>query len=641
MKKNFKHPGSAVAMAAACMFLAFAQAHAQDITHLYTLGDSLSDAGTYAPSTALAVPGSGRFTTNPGLVWAQYLGQSLGLPSEPAIANHRGAATRTPNGGTNYAQGGARVSKAAGTGMGAWYTADPVSTQVDRLLAATGGRIDGKALVTVWAGANDVYTQLGAVGRGLAVPVAISSVGASAAELAGQVRRLQAAGAKLVIVNTLPDSGRTPLGLSQGASGAALLTAMSEAFNQQLLQATAGSNVLVFDSNKVLDDVLSRPAAYGFTAVDAVTRPVCLPAGSLSLTCVEPAGADTSVFADAIHPTAAAHRVFAQIALSQLRAPGQVATMAVAPLVALRQHMVSLESRLTTGALLAAGQTSGGVALRPQGHLEMYASAETGRFSGSRRGVLQGNDSSTAVAFAGGDLMVTPNALAGLVLAHSMGDLSFSEKSGGFKARLTLAGTYVTAALSPNWYVNAVLAAGDLGFDNVHRDTHVGASQLLLSAKGETSGNFTLARAGGGYVMASGAFSGGPSLSFTQEKVTVKGYTEQPGVLAMSFGDTHYRARRISLAFGGQYDLGRLKPLARLSLEKDLDKDPLRVMLGTSAGNAMAVDGDRPDGQFVLATVGLMGELPRRMQWTVLRSSTMSQANIKGWSVGAALQIPF
>ena len=644
MKTNLKHPASRAAIAAACLCLLSVQAHAQVISQLYTLGDSLSDAGSYAPTTQLTVPGSGRFTTNPGLVWTQYLGQYLALPNGPAMVNQGGVATRTPIGGSNYAQGGARVSQTPGTGTaaGPWFTADPVTLQVDRLLAATGGHIDAKALVTVWAGANDAFTQYGAVGAGLSPAAALSNVGTSAVELAAQVRRLQAAGAKMVIVNSLPDLGKTPLGLSQGAAGGGLLTAMSDTFNQQLLQSTAGSNVLVFDSNKVLFDVLSRPAAYGFTAVNAATQPACLPAGSSSLTCVGTAASETYVFADDIHPTSAAHQVFAQVALSGLRAPGQIATMAVAPLVALRQHTLALEARLNTGALLAPGQSeNGAVALRPKGHLEMYTSVEAGRFGGNTRGVLPGNDATTKVALVGGDVMVAPNALAGLVLSHATGDLSFSDRSGGFKTRLTVAGAYATAALSPNWYVNAAVAAGHIGFDDIHRDAQLGSTQLLLSAKGDTSGTYKSARLGAGYLLKAGAFTGGPSLSFTQESVKVKAYSEQPGVLAMSFGDTSYKSRRVSLGFGGQYDLGGVKPFARVSLEKDLNKDPLHITLGTSPGNAMTVDGDRPDGQFVLATVGVKGGFANRMQWNLLTSSTMSQSNVKGWSVGAALQIPF
>lgn len=627
--------------AAACL-LAFS-AHAQFISHLYSIGDSLTDAGTYAPTTQLFVPGSGRFTTNPGLVWTQYLGRALGLSSEAAIVNQFGAPTRTPNGGTNYSQGGSRVLLTPGVGVdaGVWFTADPVSSQVDRLLADTGGRIDGKALVTVWAGANDIFAQYGAVGLGLPVPSALAGVGTSASDLNAQIMRLQAAGAKLILVNTLPDLGVTPFGLSQGPAGAGLLTAMSDTFNQQLLQATAGRNVLVFDTNRVLNDVRARPAAYGFTALNAATQPACLPPGSSSLLCVNPAGADTYVFADGVHPTSATHKIFAQVTLASMRAAGQNGTLAVAPLVAIRQHAQTLEGRLTSGALVVDQPDDSKIVLRPKGHLEMYTALESGRFGASTRGVRLGNEAKTNVVLVGGDITLAPHALAGLVLSHAEGDLSFSENTGGFKSRLTTVGTYATVALSPEWYLNAALAYGDLDFDNIHRDARLGSTQLLVSSTGQTTGSYASARVGGGYILKAGRFFGGPTLSLTEERVKVKAYTEAPGPLAFSFGDTTYRSRRVSLGFNGTYDIGRIKPFARVSLEKDLNHDPLRVTMGSYASNAITVDGDRPDGQFALATLGVKGSLGGGMQWNLLYSTTLSQSNIRGWSVGAALQVPF
>ena len=47
----------------------------------YFFGDSLTDAGSYKP---VLPAGTGHFTTNPDLVWAQVLGARYGFDIQPA-----------------------------------------------------------------------------------------------------------------------------------------------------------------------------------------------------------------------------------------------------------------------------------------------------------------------------------------------------------------------------------------------------------------------------------------------------------------------------------------------------------------------------------------------------------------------------
>ena len=89
---------------AAALALAAAPAFAQDHTYSQTVffGDSLTDSGHFRPALVQAVGPSGallgRFTTNPGLVWAEY------------VADYYGTNAASDNqGGTNYAVGGART----------------------------------------------------------------------------------------------------------------------------------------------------------------------------------------------------------------------------------------------------------------------------------------------------------------------------------------------------------------------------------------------------------------------------------------------------------------------------------------------------------------------------------------------------
>ena len=89
---------------AVALALAAAPVFAQDAPFSQTVffGDSLTDSGHFRPALiGLVGPNGaliGRFTTNPGLVWSEYL------------ADHYGTdATSDNQGGTNYAVGGARA----------------------------------------------------------------------------------------------------------------------------------------------------------------------------------------------------------------------------------------------------------------------------------------------------------------------------------------------------------------------------------------------------------------------------------------------------------------------------------------------------------------------------------------------------
>ena len=105
-------------------------------TQTVFFGDSLTDGGFFRPLLPASVrPVTGQFTTNPGLVWSQYLADFYGTGAAP---NGNGQT------GTNYAAGGARVGI---NSTGALGPIPSLATQVTNYLAANGGRADSNALV--------------------------------------------------------------------------------------------------------------------------------------------------------------------------------------------------------------------------------------------------------------------------------------------------------------------------------------------------------------------------------------------------------------------------------------------------------------------------------------------------------------
>jgi len=134
--KDFVVRSLRVSLAASALAVALPAGDASaQFTNIYFFGDSLTDAGSFRP---VLPPGTGLFTTNPGLIWAQVLAARYGLTTIPAN-----------QGGTDFAQGGARVTGLPGVpATPPTGTAAPIATQVSQLTAR--GPLDSGALYAVW-----------------------------------------------------------------------------------------------------------------------------------------------------------------------------------------------------------------------------------------------------------------------------------------------------------------------------------------------------------------------------------------------------------------------------------------------------------------------------------------------------------
>ena len=108
-------------------YAAMSAMSAQAADGVVIIGDSLSDGGYYA-----AIGGQ-RFTTNPGKTAAEYIAEDLGFTTTPSN-----------QGGSNYAQGGAKVnSDSLSTPPG--FAQRPISAQVTEFLSANAGQASNKS----------------------------------------------------------------------------------------------------------------------------------------------------------------------------------------------------------------------------------------------------------------------------------------------------------------------------------------------------------------------------------------------------------------------------------------------------------------------------------------------------------------
>lgn len=258
--------------------------HATTINGIVAFGDSLSDKGNLFHYTEQppAPYYKGRFSNGP--VWVEYLAQKIGTPLDDRAFG--GATT----GDYNYA-----------TGQNFWG----LKWQVDNYLAAP-PLSNTKALYTVWAGANDFFTN----------PQTDPSV--SVDNIGYALKRLSNAGAKKIMIVSLPDLGITPA-FSKDPNVSAYATAWSTAFNNALI-----SNLAVFEST--FNGKLYTIDA--FAAFDAIasqflnTTDAYLPEGLLAE--LDP---DDFVYWDGVHPTTRAHHLFAGIAAQTVAPVPEPATL--------------------------------------------------------------------------------------------------------------------------------------------------------------------------------------------------------------------------------------------------------------------------------------------------------------------------
>ena len=310
-------------------------ASAGPYSSLVVFGDSLSDSGNNAlllaplyggtlPAVSIANDGvysqipSTAGTYSNGMVWTQYLAQSLGVSFAPSLA-----------GGTNFAFGGAQTG-VDGPGQGGFPFS--MRTQLNSYLGATGNFADPNALYVVAGGGNNVRAALEAIAAGAdPVTTAAATVTDYAADMAGLVASLKLAGAQHVLVLNTPNFGLTPLANAMGVSAQA--TGLSWAMDNALAGALAGSGVKSFDMFGFMTTVVSAGPASGFSN----WTNACAAA-------INNCDVETSLFWDAIHPTALAHQQLASAVLAVAVPEPDVAVM-----LAVGLAVLALSRRRRTG----------------------------------------------------------------------------------------------------------------------------------------------------------------------------------------------------------------------------------------------------------------------------------------------------
>lgn len=331
---------------------------------LVSFGDSLSDLGTFKVGTIQALTasaGGGRWTTSSpagGEMWTERIAQQIAVtkpcPAEtgllPNIPGITGAPVTAQAGCFSYAQGSARITSPLGPNSVALQEAPlsqttlglmakPIQDQMAAHLAAAGGTYSGRELVTVLAGANDVFMELNFINTpfGAATPQsAVANMALAGATLGELIKtEVLAKGAKRVLVLNIPDVASTPFAKAaelEQQGTAALIDTMVQAFNTQLAAALNGvPGVRLGDAYSASKDQAANPGAYGLSNVtdvacgpNALSNPNTANGTSLICNSTNLVAGDISryQFADDVHPSAYGHQLLAQFAIKELAQAG-------------------------------------------------------------------------------------------------------------------------------------------------------------------------------------------------------------------------------------------------------------------------------------------------------------------------------
>jgi len=553
MKAKFRHSLLAAALALAALPAAV-QASDSPFTKTIFFGDSLTDGGYFRPLLIQMVGPNGatigQFTNNPNYVWSQYLADYYGSNAQAAWTGNM-TANPTLASGNNWAVGGARTGTSYAGGLG--YTPS-LAAQYARYLSA-GNTVDRNALYTVWGGANDLFAVQANPSQAQQI------IGAAVTAQVGLVGALTSAGAQYILVPTLPDLGLTPDSRAGGAAAMAQGTALTSAYNNALFSSLASSNlrVIPLDTFHFLQEVVANPGAYGITNVSgkacAVQPP---PAGGSSLFCSPLStvpGGSSYLFADGVHPTAAAHEALADFAISVIEGPRQIALLPHSETVIGRAR-----AQMVDGAIASFGKEDG---------MRWWADVrgDQQRYEAPYRYDGIGPAASFGIGWTSGNLVY------GAFAGYGRQNNDFGEDRGEFQQTDAGLGGFVGWRGDGLW-ANAQLAWTDVGFD-VDRVVPLGPATRVHS--GSPDGDNLSIGASAGWEFEHGALRHGPVLSLLSQQISIDGYAETDPTLSTSlaYPEQDFDSLIGSVGWQASYSINEhLQPYAQITWDREFEEAP-------------------------------------------------------------------
>ncbi len=571
----------------------------QNFSDVVVFGDSLSDSGNAGSQTILPplrrLPPGSSFTTNPDPVWSEIVAETFGASGRYFLHE---------NSGPNYAFAGACMNPATPCEQNSVPT---VTEQIEQYFLKSDGQADPNALYGIWGGGNDVADSAGSD-----PPNAARHTVMAASVNVQQIRRLQAAGARHVVVFNLPDISKSPYAGNQGPLVQGALTQLVTAYNEGLHAGIRESEDGIVPINvfAFANEVVENPGTYGFLnatgtacgepdATSAVSI-TCGPQGSGYPVSYEDGANEQYLFADRSHPSGAMHAMIASVVTSTLAAPVQVSLAGEGGVEMANIHRSAVSAERMTDLGLD----------RSVGSWRAYVTGRIGRYELDALPRLGETQADVQVFTLGANHRPGTNLWWGAALSFGWYN---NDASGA-----SLESSAVIGSVHGTWrrgglYVSGALSAGSTSVD-VKRSIPLGPA--VRAEQGSTSAGQFGAEFDAGWMLGDpDDLQHGPFLGLAWLNQSIDGFRESGSrSTAMNFSGFD----RDSLIARAGYRVTRtlaldsvgLRPYASVAVAKEFKDDPISVTAGSNTmPGRFTLSGFTPPRHWAVADLGLVVNL--------------------------------
>jgi outer membrane lipase/esterase len=558
-------------------------------------GDSISDSGTYADK---APEGAGKFTTNPDSVWVEVAAGHFGFELTSAFF-----------GGTNYAEGGARVDTERPNAPGS-LSRRPITTQVADFME-NDGVLTAESLVIIQGGGNDVFaTKLNGADD---TPADLQVLETAANTLAGEIVRLAEAGAGTIVTTSVPKF---------------------EVYNDFYKEALAasGANVLFLDMYGLIAEIEENPGEFGITnTTDRACRGtalesfVCLPESY-----VTPDANRTYLYADSVHFTGVVHEIQGDLLFSVLDSSRQIGQLGYAFRSVMATGSELAQSRVRLSEFAEPGwSVIGRVA---KGGAEIDASS-----------MAAGLDSDHTLFQAGFEHAFSSSFVAGLYFSTGDMDGEFSVYGGNFKADVNAVEFYMAKRFSS---ARLSLTASHGWSDISHIERPVVLGPAVRTEYGETDGTQLALSGRFEYIVPMGDWQAMPFADLRYDHVSIDGYAEmEDRASALAFGDQTVKTLigSVGLRFAAADAKASFQPSLEISYPDDLSNEkPDVTILPNGAPVAYTANSVVLNDEAIDIKVGLVHRFDERLSVGVdFRSRQAGSGGMDEMAGGIKLSLRF
>lgn len=247
----------------------------------------------------------------------------------------------------------------------------------------------------------------------------------------------------------------------------------------------------------------------------------------------------------------------------------------------------------------------------------------------------------------------------GAVIGYQNADTTFDAGAGSLDTSAWSLTGLVNRPLGDNGYFNAYTGIADLGYDsrrNINYTIVLNAGQpdeelrrVNAVAASDTDADQLLAGAAAGYSGNRGAFNYGISVGADLLDTDIDGYTERGGdglALAVDAQDIRSLTGSLTanLAYNSSRNWGILTPYARMRFEHEFDNDARTQaprFAGDLSGFRIVYDTDEPDRDYVVASVGLAGQMLSGNGWYAEVERLLLHDFFSEWAVNAGARLEF